>query len=186
MELINFISIYDDIIHEKPLSKLIRVCKDFKWEDALVGKGNLDKDIRKVKMCVLSNCSDSITNVHWHNVMQNRFEAHLKKYVEVNDIKLMYSAQLETIQVLKYDKSDHYTWHYDSFPGINRTFSCVYFLNEDYEGGELCFRNPDGTGEFTIPKKKNRMIIWPSSFLYPHTVRPVKEGEKYSIVSWTQ
>tara|TARA_R110000751_G_scaffold115326_1_gene214721 strand:+ start:1968 stop:2528 length:561 start_codon:yes stop_codon:yes gene_type:complete len=186
MELNNFISIYDDILLPKHLGKLQKVCKSFDWYEGTVGKGTINKNIRKVKICDLSNCSDSMTNVHWHNVMQHIFESYLIEYVKSRDIKLMNSSRLETIQVLKYNESDYYTWHYDSSPRIHRTFSCIFFLNEDYEGGELCFRNPDGTGEFAIPKKENRMIIWPSSFLYPHTVKPIKSGEKYSIVSWTQ
>ena len=30
----------------------------------------------------------------------------------------------------------------------------------------------------------NRMIIWPSTFLYPHTVKPVTKGTRYSVVAW--
>ena len=36
----------------------------------------------------------------------------------------------------------------------------------------------------TVEKKANRMIIWPSNFLYPHSVKPVTEGIRYSVVSW--
>ena len=88
--------------------------------------------------------------------------------------------------MLKYSESDHYVWHYDGGTNYPRTISCVYFLNEDYEGGELCFQNPDGTGEFAIPVKENRMVIWPSTFLYPHRVKPVKKGIRHALVSWVQ
>tara|TARA_R110000737_G_C14505537_1_gene472699 strand:- start:54 stop:611 length:558 start_codon:yes stop_codon:yes gene_type:complete len=184
MELKNLISVYDDILPTKTFGKFIKVCKGLDWEEGVVGKGTLNKNIRKVKICTLTNLTNSMTNVHWFNLMQHTFRNNLSKYINNNNIKQFYGEELETIQVLKYNASDHYSWHYDS--GINnRTLSCIYFLNEDYEGGEFCFRNPDGTGEFAIPKKQNRMIIWPSCFLYPHTVKPVKNGERYSIVSWT-
>ena len=48
-------------------------------------------------------------------------------------------------------------------------------------------RHLDYRGEFReliIEKKSNRMIVWPSNFLYPHAVKPVTEGIRYSIVSW--
>jgi len=51
-------------------------------------------------------------------------------------------------------------------------------LNEDYEGGEfmLC-------GE-RIELKTGDVIVFPSNFLYPHEVKPVKSGVRYSFVSW--
>jgi predicted 2-oxoglutarate/Fe(II)-dependent dioxygenase YbiX len=67
---------------------------------------------------------------------------------------------------------------------IPRTMSCILLLNNDYEGGNLCFRNPDGSGEWEVEVKPNRMIIWPSNFLYPHTVKPVTKGKRYSVVAW--
>jgi predicted 2-oxoglutarate/Fe(II)-dependent dioxygenase YbiX len=186
MELKNFISVYDDILPKKVFNKLLKVCKNLEWEEAVVGAGTLDKNIRRVKACNLSDISNSMTEVHWYNVMENIFKVNLTKYVNNNKIKEIYGGQLESMQVLKYNEADHYTWHYDQGPNISRTLSCIYFLNENYEGGELCFKNPDGTGQFSIPKKENRMVIWPSCFLYPHTVKPVKRGERYIIVSWTQ
>lgn len=185
MELINFISVYDDILPKKPFEKLFKVCKHLNWEDALIGNGHLDKNTRKVKVCELLDISNSMTEVHWFNVMENIFKVNIEKYVGRNKIENMYSKELEVIQVLKYSKSDHYVWHYDHGAKFPRTISCVYFLNENFEGGELCFQNPDGTGQFAIPIKENRMVIWPSNFLYPHKVNPVKNGERYSIVSWS-
>lgn len=187
MELINFISVYDNILPEKIHKKLLKVCKNMDWEDALIGegKGVLNEKIRKVKKNNLETISNSMTNVHWCNAMGNVFKNNLKTYVTNNKVVDVYLNGIESMQVLKYTKKDHYLWHYDGGTGFNRTLSLIYFLNEDYEGGELCFRNPDGTGEFAIPKKQNRMVIWPSCFLYPHTVKPVINGERYSIVAWT-
>ena len=65
-----------------------------------------------------------------------------------------------------------------------RTLSGIFLLNNDYEGGELSFRNLDKTGEENIPVEPNRMIVWPSNFLFPHTVKPVKKGTRYSVVAW--
>lgn len=186
MELINFISVYDNILPEKMHKRLLKVCKNLSWEEALVGPRILNKEIRKVKKHDLLNIDNSMTNVHWYNLLEKFFNNNFTKYLNNNKIITMYSESIETIQILKYGETDHYLWHYDGGMGYNRTFSLIYFLNEDYEGGELCFRNPDGTGEFTIPKKKNRAVIWPSCFLYPHTVKPVTNGERYTIVSWTK
>lgn len=51
-------------------------------------------------------------------------------------------------------------------------------LNNDYEGGEfiLC-------GE-QIEFKAGEVLVFPSNFLYPHEIKPVKSGTRYSFVSW--
>lgn len=51
-------------------------------------------------------------------------------------------------------------------------------LNEDYEGGEffLCGENYE--------LKTGDVIVFPSNFLYPHEVKHIKSGVRYSFVSW--
>ena len=33
--------------------------------------------------------------------------------------------------------------------------------------------------------KKGDVLIFPSNFLFPHEVKPVKKGTRYSAISWT-
>jgi len=57
--------------------------------------------------------------------------------------------------------------------------SIVGVLNVNYEGGEfIMFDN------YEIKFKAGDLIIFPSVFLYPHLVKPVKKGTRYSFVSW--
>ena len=57
--------------------------------------------------------------------------------------------------------------------------SVVGVLNDNYEGGEfIMFDN------YEIKFKAGDLIIFPSVFLYPHLVKPVKKGIRYSFVSW--
>lgn len=51
-------------------------------------------------------------------------------------------------------------------------------LNDDYEGGELIL-----CGE-QVELKAGEVLVFPSNFLYPHEVKPVKSGTRYSFVSW--
>ena len=57
--------------------------------------------------------------------------------------------------------------------------SCLGSLNDDYEGGELVF-----FGGETIEFKQGDLLIFPSNFLYPHRVEPVKSGVRWSYISW--
>lgn len=53
-------------------------------------------------------------------------------------------------------------------------------LNNNYKGGELVMFNSE-----VVELKAGSLLIFPSNFLYPHEVLPVKEGTRYSFVSWS-
>jgi len=57
--------------------------------------------------------------------------------------------------------------------------SVVGVLNDDYEGGEFIMFD-----DYEIKFKTGDLIIFPSVFLYPHKVKPVIKGIRYSFVSW--
>jgi hypothetical protein len=187
MEIKNFIKIYDEVLPWKVLSNLIRFANLQKFEESKIWGGDHSKtdfNIRRTYALSLFNSSPSLSNVHWYNLLLNYFDKFLKKYP--SDINILdYSfSQINNIEILKYENTGFYTWHVDHFANIPRTMSCILLLNNDYEGGNLCFRDPDGSKEWEIEVKPNRMIIWPSNFLYPHTVKPVTKGIRYSVVAW--
>jgi hypothetical protein len=187
MEIKNFIKIYDEVLKINTLSNLIRFANISKFEETRVG-GNTDSvvdfNIRKTYCLELSNLNNSLSNVHWFNLLHFYFNKNLIQYKKDTNV-IDYSYQrISDIQILKYENTGFYTWHTDHFAEIPRTMSCILLLNNDYEGGNLCFRNPDGSGEWEVEVKPNRMIIWPSNFLYPHTVKPVTKGKRYSVVAW--
>lgn len=57
--------------------------------------------------------------------------------------------------------------------------SIVGVLNDNYTGGEFIMFD-----DYEIKFKAGDLIIFPSVFLYPHLVKPVKKGTRYSFVSW--
>ena len=185
MEIKNFVKIYDEILPLNVLSNLIRFANANEFEKTSVG-GNkeINFNIRRTYTLSLSNLDKSFTKTHWFNLLYYCFEQGLKKYPQ--DLKIINYAYkyIFDIEILKYENTGFYTWHTDHFADIPRTISCILLLNNDYEGGNLCFRNPDGSGEWEVEVKPNRMIIWPSNFLFPHTVKPVTKGTRYSVVAW--
>jgi hypothetical protein len=187
MEIKNFIKIYDEVLPWKTLCNLIRYSNSVDFEQTKVGGGNetrIDFNIRRTYAHSLNNFNKSMSCVHWHNLLLNYFDNKLKEYSR--DLKILdfNFKHIVDIEILKYENTGFYTWHVDHFAEIPRTMSCILLLNNDYEGGNLCFRNPDGSGEWEVEVKPNRMIIWPSIFLYPHTVKPVTKGKRYSVVAW--
>ena len=57
--------------------------------------------------------------------------------------------------------------------------SCLGVLNDDYEGGEFIMFD-----DYKIKLKQVDLLIFPSNFMYPHKVDPVKKGTRHSYISW--
>ena len=56
--------------------------------------------------------------------------------------------------------------------------SCLLYLNDDYEGGEFVVADQE------YKTTKGSIIFFPSSFMYPHMVKKVTKGERWSCAGW--
>lgn len=83
-------------------------------------------------------------------------------------------------QILKYGEGNHFSNHYDDAKKYPRTISMSFYLNDNYEGGEIEFPRFG----LTIKPKANQMIMFPSNYVYNHTVHTVKSGLRYAVVAW--
>jgi len=61
-----------------------------------------------------------------------------------------------------------------------RKFGCVYYLNDDYDGGELYFPNFD----IEVKPQANMVIFFPGDVLHLHGVRNVSKGVRHTIASF--
>ena len=97
----------------------------------------------------------------------------------------------EPVQFLGYPVGGHYKGHNDGENFnyetrqweplmVGRDVSFLFYLNDQYGGGELEF--PD-LG-LTIKPKKGMMIAFPSYKDFVHEVHPVTWGHRYTLVSW--
>jgi predicted 2-oxoglutarate/Fe(II)-dependent dioxygenase YbiX len=82
--------------------------------------------------------------------------------------------------ILKYSEGSQFSDHIDHNVFEPRTISTVWYINDDYEGGEICF--PRFNIEYK--PKQNELLIFPSTYVYNHSVKPIKNGTRYSVVSW--
>ena len=88
------------------------------------------------------------------------------------------------ISFLKYENTGFYDWHTDHCYQEPRTLSIVLMLNDDYDGGSLKFMCQKKQNILEVKAQKNRCIVWPSCFLFPHSVEPVSNGVRYTVISW--
>jgi hypothetical protein len=86
----------------------------------------------------------------------------------------------ENWQILKYGKGHHFDNHIDDNKAFPRTFSISYYLNDDYEGGEIEFPRFD----IKIKPVANQAIVFAANYVYNHKIHPVTNGTRYTIVNW--
>jgi Rps23 Pro-64 3,4-dihydroxylase Tpa1-like proline 4-hydroxylase len=96
-------------------------------------------------------------------------------------------SSLVQVDFLKYEVGGKYETHIDGGE-IFRNLSTIVNLNEEYEGGEFLFFNPLNREEVIREEKlkKGSVLCFPSNFTYPHSVKPITKGERFSCVCWTQ
>ena len=105
--------------------------------------------------------------------------------VEVRDI--------EPSQILHYGVGGHYIPHVDAETlykddigldmwekTLDRDLSVVYFLNDDFVGGELIFPDLD----LVVKPEAGMLVCFPSDHHYVHGVNPVTSGHRYTVVTW--
>lgn len=74
---------------------------------------------------------------------------------------------------------DHISTIFDGTRRGSPILTVLGALNNDYEGGEFVMLE-----DLVIPLKAGEILVFPSTFLYPHEVRQVTKGIRYSYVSW--
>tara|TARA_Y100000114_G_scaffold157305_1_gene189445 strand:- start:10473 stop:11033 length:561 start_codon:yes stop_codon:yes gene_type:complete len=78
---------------------------------------------------------------------------------------------------------DFYAEHDDDGYGEetgSRTLTVSICLNEEYEGGEFTFFNESKIISF----QKGDVLVFPSSFMFPHGVKKITNGTRYQLLTW--
>ena len=54
----------------------------------------------------------------------------------------------------------------------------LIFLNDNYDGGEFVLCNEP------LKKEQGSAVVFPSNFMFPHQVKEVTKGKRYSVMVW--
>jgi hypothetical protein len=88
--------------------------------------------------------------------------------------------KFENPQLLRYGKEQKFHDHIDDHPFFTRRISLTYYLNDDYEGGDVEFKRHG----LRFKANKNDLLIFPSNFIYNHEVHTVTDKLRYVVVKW--
>lgn len=160
-----------NFLTEEECQNVLNRFKDDELYDGKVGFDKLDLKERKSKI-----------NFHEIDWIKDRLLSTLNENIVFKNANF---EEINKFQFTKYSIGDFYGWHTDysdKKPEYKQRFmSIVILLNNDYEGGDLKYKNSLGE-EFTFQRGTGNLFIFNSSTL--HKVTPVTSGERYSLVNW--
>ena len=178
-----YIKVFYNIIDEESCNLILdEFSQSDDWSSSMTGNGAVNRNIRNCDIIPVSQPNIINKNPETrqridHLLFQASGKA-LKRYIEEFP-----NCDVNTdsgYDLLRYELGGYYLSHTDSFKDIPRTVSCSFNLNDDYIGGEFAFFDR----EVIICAPKGSAIVFPSNFMYPHEIMEVKEGTRYSIVTW--
>ncbi len=160
------------------------------WTDAQQSSGaagathEVRKSARNCKAIALPKY-DEIPNINetdplylLHKFLNDNINPVLDLYC--TDYNAHHWKKNEGWQLLKYGADNYFVNHYDDSKHYARTVSMSFYLNDDYEGGEIEFSRFN----LKIKPKANQAVFFPSNYVYNHTVHPVISGTRYAVVAW--
>jgi hypothetical protein len=111
----------------------------------------------------------------------------------INSFYALTARDWEPVQILHYGPGGHYIPHVDAETlfkddiglelwekTLDRDLSVVFFLNDDFTGGELVFPQL----ELSIRPQAGTLVCFPSDHNFIHGVNPVASGHRYTLVTW--
>jgi len=157
----------------------------FFFEDGRIISKNtesyVDLNSRKVKVFSFSKTSvcheDDPINIlkrNIENITKNAIDDY-KKIYSMDDLDKNHEWE-----ILKYDTGSFFKTHIDDCAAHSRTVSVVIYFNENYSGGEIEFPNFN----ITYKPKTGDILIFPSIFVYSHSINEITSGTRYAAVNW--
>jgi predicted 2-oxoglutarate/Fe(II)-dependent dioxygenase YbiX len=125
---------------------------------------------------LLNQTKDKVEDVRLINLMRNLIIDSALEYAKNFNLKLGF---IETMNIIKYYENNYFNYHSDDGHSYVAAVSSVAYLNSDFVGGGLHFKNLD----ITINPEPGDIIVFPSNFMYLHSALNVDDGVKYSVVT---
>jgi Rps23 Pro-64 3,4-dihydroxylase Tpa1-like proline 4-hydroxylase len=179
------IFVYQDVLDGKNFiqeleKECLRGAETF-WEKSLTGPNGEANEYRTSDSCDLQ----WIMNPNKTHPLYDMFRKDI--YLPLQDCFLDYSSYFmaksgyhEPMQMLKYENGARYGTHLDAGARFRRLFSLVAILENTSSGGVLEFP----FHKVEIEPVAGSVVLFPSGLTYDHQAHPVKDGIKYSLVTW--
>jgi|GEM_PF-6255044 predicted 2-oxoglutarate/Fe(II)-dependent dioxygenase YbiX len=131
-------------------------------------------------------------NIHFNNIPDPQIRNLLNYYAHKNIMFIDHhfvtkTKQWQSMRMCRWLEGHFMPLHVDRQLENNDTmdYSSLVYLNDNYTGGELFFKNEDGTEE-VFKMKALSCIVFDSGKSNGHGVKKVLGGRRYTIPSWYQ
>jgi len=118
--------------------------------------------------------------------MSSIFDTLTKYITDINIPEFCYWQGYSPVIFKRYSQNQTMAKHIDRISSIfdgtrkgSPVLSIVGLLNDNFTGGEFIMFD-----SYKINMKAGDILIFPSSFTYPHKVNHITSGTRYSFVSW--
>ena len=191
---LSYILIRPNVINLEGLQELVTHIKSSPAEDLSVFDPDKTNATGKTSWIVDKQTRD--TQIVPMGPLFPKIEDLLRNAVK-NIINPFYQVEVDSSeipQVLSYGIGGHYRPHIDGESiwmtprgekiwkkSTDRDLSIVFFLNNDFEGGDFIFPEL----KVRVRPEPGMMVCFPSNHNYMHGVEPVTKGKRYSIVTWS-
>jgi hypothetical protein len=145
---------------------------------------NSNNEYGKVKEIVpgFINQSNNLNSIKIVNIITDSISKCIENYIKETGYNPGYLPPI--INLRKYNTQAYMGPHIDTEDENDKTkpsISLVFYLNDDYEGGQIDFPKQN----LSIKPEAGSIIIFPSTSPYYHDPKPVLKGTKYLIpVFW--
>lgn len=155
--------------------------------------GGLNETVLTATQCHI----DNITDTNWppiHEFLQKELKINLGNYMKILDNQIGDGNSYKHIahdiiyngcHINKYECANEgkYDYHIDRYltKGMDqeRYITFIWYLNDVEEGGETEMR-----GNMRIKPETGKLLLFPSTWTYPHCSRKTISNDKYAIVGW--
>jgi hypothetical protein len=177
-------NLIDDLIND--IEDLLSNSEDASWQPAKIAHvdGNyiVDKSIRDNLFFWLNkDLGFKLETVRKINFVEAKInQAVIPSLSEYQKIFNTNVKNKDPYELLKYNGGNGLGWHTDDGAANHSRISLLYYLNDNYEGGEIEF------DKFNIKYKPvaGDILIFPSSFIYRHRVLPIINGTRYAVADF--
>lgn len=180
--LTSYIRVYKGCLSKKVCNTTIQDFSNIQWHKADWGSGYQEEKIHQPGEHNRFESYDSTSTID--SIMNTMRECYIK-YVESTPFLDGFQGFCQN-KFIKYGEGSFITEHADHIHGLFDgerkgipVLSAVGLLNDNFEGGEFIMCQDE-----KINLSAGDMLIFPSIFLFPHRVEPIKSGIRYSCVTW--
>jgi len=177
-QLIDYIFNYQDVLPQESHKKLLDLCDSFEWPEYDNCREDNLYNLHGYRSHKLLSEDDGEIYGLIHRAMMRVMPKIYKDYSVINPPDSPEYDKYSGYWLCKYPENGYLSIHTDA-DGDAGSVTASYNINDNYEGGEICF-----WGDTNLDKHSNSIHVYPSNLLYPHEVKPVTKGTRYSVIVW--